>query len=316
MRRRVSLERNEVVRRSPEVVPGPVTTHLQLNESSSVPAKWRNSSTFTITRVESSVGLPNRITKVSSVPALLVSMSLRYLAAGSYQLWLGDKIVPTPFVPAFRVNVIDLVSEPSCWAGSAFDYVHYHVPREVLEEIAEDLGFGPIGAFRLAIVEDDLVLAQMTKNILPYIGRSHELSPLAMEHFQLNLGAHLLQRYGGGKHIRPSAGGLSTWQKKRAEALLREHLDGSVHLSELARECGLSVTHFARSFKASFGVSSHRWLVERRIELAMQLLIQTREPLVTVAIQSGFADQAAFTRTFHQIVGISPGRWRREHVRP
>ncbi len=277
MRRRDSLERNEIVRRSPGVVPDPVTTHVQLNESSSVPAKWRKSNTFTITRVESSIGLPKRVTKVSGVPALLVSMSLRSLAVGSYQLWLGDKIVPTPFIPAFRVNVIDLVSEPSCSAGSAFDYVHYHVPRQELEEIAVDLGFGPVGAFRLAIVEDDLVLAQMTKNILPYIGHRVELSPLAMDHFRLNLGAHLLQRYAGGKNIGLAAGGLSTWQKRRAEELLREHLDGSVYLSELARECGLPVTHFARSFMTSFGVSSHRWLVERRVELAMQLLIQTRE---------------------------------------
>ena len=313
MRISVPLERNEIVRRSRELVPGPIITHLQLSERS-VLAGRRNS--FTITRVESSIGLPNRVTKVSSVPALLVSMSLRSLPVGSYRLWLGDEIVPTPSIPAFRVSVIDYASEPSCWAGSAFDYVHYHVPREALEEIAEDLDFGPVGAFRLAIVEDDLVLAQMTKNILPYIGRRDELSPLAMDHFRLILGAHLLQRYGGGKNIGLAAGGLSPWQKKRAEELLREHLDGSVRLSELARECGLSVTHFARSFKASFGVSSHRWLVERRIELAKQLLIQTREPLVAVAIQSGFTDQAAFTRTFHQTVGISPGRWRREHVHP
>jgi len=229
---------------------------------------------------------------------------------------MGDKIVPTPFIPAFRVNVIDLASEPSCWAGCAFDFVHYHVPREPLEEIAEDLGSGPVGAFRLAIVEDDLVLAQMTKTILPYIGRDDVLSPLAMDHFRLILGAHLLQRYGEGKNIRLAAGGLSAWQRRRAEALLREHLNGSINLSELARECGLSVSHFARSFKASFGVSSHRWLVERRIEVAMQLLIQTREPLVTVAVQAGFTDQAAFTRTFRQIVGMTPGRWRRERVRP
>jgi AraC family transcriptional regulator len=315
MRISAPLKRNEIVRRSRDLVPGPITTHLQLSERS-VLAGWRNSRTFTITRVESSIGLPNRVTKVSSVPALLVSMSLSSLPVGSYRLWLADKIVPTPAIPAFRVNVIDYASEPSCWAGSAFDYVHYHVPREALEEIADDLNFGPVGAFRLAIVEDDLVLAQMTKNILPYIGRRDELSPLAMDHFRLILGAHLLQRYGGGKNIRLAAGGLSPWQRKRAEELLREHLDGSVRLSELARECGLSVTHFARSFKASFGVSSHRWLVERRIELAMQLLIQTREPLVSVAIQSGFTDQAAFTRTFHQIVGISPGRWRREHGHP
>jgi AraC-like DNA-binding protein len=32
-----------------------------------------------------------------------------------------------------------------------------------------------------------------------------------------------------------------------------------------------------------------------------------------VAALSGFGDQAAFTRTFHRIVGVSPGRWRREY---
>jgi len=29
--------------------------------------------------------------------------------------------------------------------------------------------------------------------------------------------------------------------------------------------------------------------------------------------RSGFGDQAAFTRTFHRVVGVAPGRWRREH---
>src|SRR5258708_16585860 len=161
-------------------------------------------------------------------------MSLRSLPVGSYRLWLDGKIVPTPFIPAFRVKGIDFVSEPSCWTGSVFDYVHYHVPREALEEIAEDLGFGPVGAFRLAIVEDDLVLAQMTKNILPYIGRRDELSPLAMDHFRLILGAHLLRRYGGGKNIRLAAGGLSPSHTKRAEAFPRATLPGTFPLSQLS----------------------------------------------------------------------------------
>jgi AraC-like DNA-binding protein len=29
---------------------------------------------------------------------------------------------------------------------------------------------------------------------------------------------------------------------------------------------------------------------------------------------SGFADQAAFTRTFRKVVGVSPGRWRRHYT--
>jgi AraC-like DNA-binding protein len=97
--------------------------------------------------------------------------------------------------------------------------------------------------------------------------------------------------------------------------LLNENLTGGIRLSRVAEECGLSISHFARSFKASFGVSTHRWLVLRRIERSQDLLIHTRESLSDIAEQAGFADQAAFTRTFHQIVGTSPGRWRRDHQR-
>jgi AraC-like DNA-binding protein len=99
---------------------------------------------------------------------------------------------------------------------------------------------------------------------------------------------------------------------RRSTEFLRENLDGQVRLSQLARECGLSVSHFARSFKATFGVSSHHWLIQRRVERAQELLSYSTIPLVEIAAQTGFGDQAAFTRTFHRVVGVSPGRWRRD----
>jgi AraC-like DNA-binding protein len=80
---------------------------------------------------------------------------------------------------------------------------------------------------------------------------------------------------------------------------------------DVARECSLSVSHFARSFKATFGMAPHKWLIGHRIECAKELLRQTTTPIADIAIRSGFADQAAFTRTFRQIMGISPGQWRR-----
>jgi len=36
--------------------------------------------------------------------------------------------------------------------------------------------------------------------------------------------------------------------------------------------------------------------------------------ILDIAIQSGFNDQAAFKRTFHQFVGVSPGRRRRYYM--
>ena len=290
--------------------------HLHLKERSSIPSVLRGADAFTITRMESSNGLAERITKISSVPALLVAVAAKSLAIADCQFWVDDKPVPTPYIPAFRSNVIDLDAQPGCWVGNAFDYVLFHVPRSGLDDIAADLAVGPVDTYRVSVVEEDLVLSQLTKSILPYIGRQGWPYPLALDHLNLLLGAHLLQKYGGlRKPPTVSVGGLGPWQKRRATELLSENLSGRIRLSQVAQECGLSISHFARSFKASFGVSTHRWLVQRRIERSQNLLIQTRASLSDIAEQAGFADQAAFTRTFHQIVGISPGRWRRDHRR-
>jgi AraC family transcriptional regulator len=290
----------------------PFTTHIKLDRNSSVPSPFRTPGTFTVTRLESSAGLPDRITKLSSVPALLVSISLKSLPLHSYQVWVSDKIVPTPIIPPFRSNVIDFDAEPSCWAGKAFDYVHYTVPRVELDDIAADFGLGRVNSYKLSVVEDDLVLAQITRSILPFIGRRDGPSLLALDQFSLILGAHLLQRYGVLQKIgNVSKGGLAPWQKRRAAELLRENLDGRIRLTDVARECSLSVSHFARSFRATFGISTHQWLIRHRVEHAQELLRQTAAPIVEIAMLSGFADQAAFTRTFRQVVGVSPGRWRR-----
>src|ERR1700681_4119177 len=290
----------------------PFTTFIQLDGRSPVPSQFRTPGTFTIVRLQSPTGLPDRITKLSSVPALLVSISLKSLPLHSYQVWVADKVIPTPTIPAFRSNVIDFDSEPRCWAGRAFDYVHYTVPRVELDDIAADLGFGVVRSYRLSVVEDDLVLAQITRSILPSIGRRDGPSLLALDQFSLILGAHLLQRYGVLQKMgKVSKGGLAPWQKRRAAELLRENLDGRIRLTDVARGCSLSVSHFARSFKATFGMAPHRWLIGRRMERAKELLQQTTTPIADIAIQSGFGDQTAFTRSFRQVMGISPGQWRR-----
>ena len=298
---------------SPEA---PFTMFIQLDGKSAVPSQFRTPATFTIVRLQSSAGLSDRIIKLSPVPALLVSISLKSLPPRSYQVWVGDKPVPIhrSFL-RFQSNVIDFDSAPSCWAGQAFDYVHYTMPQVELDDIAADFGFGRVNSYRLSFVGDDLVLAQITRSILPFIGRSDGPSLLALDQFSLILGAHLLQRYGVLQKIgKLSKGGLAPWQMRRAAELLRENLDGRIRLMEIARECALSVSHFARSFKTSFGTSAHQWLIQHRIDQAKQLMRQTSMPLIEIAIQAGFSDQAAFTRTFHQVVGVSPGRWRRNNV--
>jgi AraC-like DNA-binding protein len=107
---------------------------------------------------------------------------------------------------------------------------------------------------------------------------------------------------------------LAPWQMRRAQEILRANLDGNIRVHQVAQECGLSESHFARAFKTSFGVSPMRWVIGQRIELAQQLLLDRRYSLSEIAIESGFADQSAFTRTFLNHLGETPCRWRREKL--
>jgi AraC-like DNA-binding protein len=290
----------------------PITSHFRLDAASCF-REYRGDDRFSITRVQSTCPLPEPIHKSSSVAAMLVSVSVRPLAASGYRLWVDGRVISTAAIPAFRTNVVDFAATPTCWAGAGFDYVHFQVRRAAIDDVAASLGYEPVGGFRLSVLEDDVLLAQMTKSVLPILGDSGRTSHLALDHLELILGAHLVQRYGAARRRRTDVtGGLATWQKTRATELLRENLDGCVRLVDLARECNLSASYFARSFKTSFGVTSRAWLTGLRIERAKELL-ETTLPLADVASESGFGDQAAFTRTFRRLVGVAPGRWRREH---
>jgi AraC-like DNA-binding protein len=79
----------------------------------------------------------------------------------------------------------------------------------------------------------------------------------------------------------------------------------------LARIAHVSPSHFSRSFKTTFGETPHRYLQRRRIERAMALLRDTATPVTDAALLVGFSSLGTFSRTFHDIVGVSPSEYRR-----
>jgi AraC-like DNA-binding protein len=286
---------------------------LRLDEWSSLRAH-RYADRFSIVRVETVGPLPDAVHKSSNVPALLVSTFVRPVAAPDYRLWVDGKIVRTGPIPAFGVNVVDLAAEPAMWGGRGVDYVHFHLRRGTIDESAALLGYASLGDFRLSVAQEDIVLAQLTRNVLPFLGSGAPPPPLLLDHLELILAAHVIQRYGSAKRARAAVrGGLAAWQRRQVTEMLLDNLDGRTRLATLARTCDLSVSHFARAFKTSFGVTCHRWLTERRIECAQELLASTRLSLTEISSRSGFADQAAFTRVFRRLVGVPPGLWRREN---
>jgi AraC-like DNA-binding protein len=98
---------------------------------------------------------------------------------------------------------------------------------------------------------------------------------------------------------------------RRATEFLEAHLDGNINLDQVARVCDLSVSHFARAFRQTFRRPPYRWLIERRVARAKDLIASSHLTLAEIAIQSGFGDQGAMNRSFKKILGVTPGMWRR-----
>jgi len=109
-------------------------------------------------------------------------------------------------------------------------------------------------------------------------------------------------------------GGLANWQARRTIAYIEANLASKMGTGDLANVVALSRSHFSRAFKLSLGLSPMEYVVVRRVERAKQLISSTRERLAEVALACGFADQAHLNRRFRDLIGMSPGRWRRSNV--
>lgn len=79
----------------------------------------------------------------------------------------------------------------------------------------------------------------------------------------------------------------------------------------LARIAFVSDAHFIRTFRATFGETPHRYLQRRRVERAMSLLGETDRSVTDISMEVGFASLGTFSRTFREIVGMSPLAYRR-----
>ena len=109
---------------------------------------------------------------------------------------------------------------------------------------------------------------------------------------------------------------LVAWQARKLREYIDCHLADPICNADLCALIGLSKAYFARSFKSTFGVPPHAFVVRRRLELAAKYMLQTNAPLSDIAIQCGFADQPHMSKRFLAATGWTPAVWRRSNSTP
>ena len=96
----------------------------------------------------------------------------------------------------------------------------------------------------------------------------------------------------------------------RALEHLNKHYMDDLTLDSLAAYAGFSRYTLSRMFRQNTGETFTRYLSQRRVGLAMELLSGTKMPVTQVALQCGFNSIATFNRVFREIRGCTPTQYR------
>lgn len=109
-----------------------------------------------------------------------------------------------------------------------------------------------------------------------------------------------------------SRGGLASWQRRAVVEYIEAHLGEQVCLVTLAELVRLSLHHFCRAFKQSFGIPAHQYQVQRRMEVAKLLLADGTTSITEIALSLGYAQTSSFSNAFRKTTGWTPTVYRRE----
>lgn len=110
---------------------------------------------------------------------------------------------------------------------------------------------------------------------------------------------------------RPYLGGHQQKVLDTAIAYIDDHFTGhSITVGQLAELCGVSEVWLRRLFVSRYGVTPSRYIMNRRIERAKELITADICTIENAGQLSGFEDPSHFSRTFKAEVGLTPGQFR------
>ncbi len=92
---------------------------------------------------------------------------------------------------------------------------------------------------------------------------------------------------------------------------IRENYSEPITLNDLSELCGMSTSHFIRSFQKHIGRTPHEYLLAYRLREAKQLLLFTEYTVEDIADQCGFNSASHFARSFRANNNMSPSEFRR-----
>ncbi|MEM7641587.1 MAG: AraC family transcriptional regulator [Pseudomonadota bacterium] len=234
-----------------------------------------------------------------------------YRHDGPRRIGRTDISAPTTMLPAGQSTAWDL--------SEGVDLLQIPVSDDALRRHAlQDFDIDPQ---RLELQErvgvDDPFMNDFANIVLRELSSDHPATPLLFEGLTILASGHILRTYSNLSDLIVARAETDIDRQDRAAVrhaweVLRDNLDRNIAIDDLARDVGLSPFRLMRAFKAEMGRPIHRFVMEIRVAYVRDRLLGTDDRLIDIAIDAGFANQSHMTSVYRALMGVSPGRHRRQ----
>ncbi len=150
-----------------------------------------------------------------------------------------------------------------------------------------------------------------TRTLL-YWRLKHQLAePIEIEETSLGLiSSAFMRARRNEKSFKPKASRRSQ-KVETARIALIQNPEQKWALSDLSKKVNCSPYHLTRIFREELGIPLHQYQLRMRIAKSLNALLDTKDEVTSIALDSGFSSHSHFTSAFRQTVGISPTEFRR-----
>jgi AraC-like DNA-binding protein len=91
------------------------------------------------------------------------------------------------------------------------------------------------------------------------------------------------------------------------------HLDENLTVAQLAKRVNRNQDYFSKQFLIHTGQRPLNYIHEKKIERAQYLIATTDKTFLEIAMDTGFSNLPHFSKTFKQIVSLTPGEYRHQN---
>jgi AraC family transcriptional regulator len=208
--------------------------------------------------------------------------------------------------------IIMAAQQENRWEGSgAIDELQIFLDAGMLAAAGAELSDRPVELSQGIGIRDPLipVIGARLVEELSHPGEGSRLLGDALAHALI---AQLLLRHSNLRTERAIERiDMPLHRVRAAVEYIETHLGEDLTIAMIGSAVQMSAFRFARGFKRATGCTPHRFLTERRIERAKELLRAGELRLMEIAARTGFATQSHFAAAFRRHCRCSPTQYRR-----